>query len=198
MNVEFFVNTYLKLFFLLTPFFVMSMFLAMTHDLDTRGKHKMAMKVTLAVMVLSFALCFVGKYVFQVFGITLDAFRIGAGTLLFLSAIGLVQGGPAKQEQNPEGDISVVPLAIPITVGPATIGTLLVMSAEVNSLRDRLQISGSLFCAILTVGILLYMSSHIERYLGQTRLLILTKLTGLILSAIAAQMIFTGIRSFLH
>lgn len=65
----------------------------------------------------------------MVFGITIDAFRIGAGVLLFLSSISLVQGSFIKQTEEKQ-DISVVPLALPVTVGPGTIGILLVMAAE--------------------------------------------------------------------
>lgn len=156
-----------------------------------------AVKVTVAVYVICMCLYFFGDTIFAIFGITLDAFRIGAGALLFLSAVSLVRGPQPAQEPLAEGDISVVPLAIPITVGPATTGALMVMGATVRTPMERVMGSVSLLAAVLTVGGLLYLANPIERMLGRIGISILTKLTGLILAALAAQIIFTGIRNFL-
>lgn len=196
-SIEIFVHTYIKIFFMLTPFFVISVFLALTHDSDEHQKRKIALKVTAAVIFIAFALYFCGRSMFSLFGITLDAFRIGAGTLLFLSALSLVQGSASGQNSNEGGDISVVPLALPVTVGPATTGALLIMGAETSGTTERILSSGAILAAILTIGLLLYTAGTVERCLGQSRLVILSKLTGLILSSIAAQMIFTGIRNLL-
>ncbi|NLE29349.1 MAG: MarC family protein, partial [Phycisphaerae bacterium] len=87
-----FLNLYLKFFFVLTPFFVTSMFLTMTKDFDSPQRRKIALRVMLAVITICFTLYLFGDYIFTVFGITIDAFRVGAGALLFLSAVSLIQG----------------------------------------------------------------------------------------------------------
>jgi len=194
-----FLSLFIKLFFLLTPFFVLTMFLSLTRDLDRHEKRRMAVRVTCAVLCTTFVIYFLGNAIFDIFGITLDAFRIGAGSLLFLSAVELVRGKAGKKPEHDgsDGDMSVVPLAIPITVGPATVGALLVMGAGQRQLMDTLIGSASLAAAVLAVGILLFMATHIERLIGKTGLIILSKLTGLILSALAAQIVFTGVKNFL-
>lgn len=195
---QLFISQYLSLFFVLTPFFVVSVFLAMTGDLTEKQRRRLAFRVTFAVIVISFTIYMLGRYIFQVFGITLDAFRVGAGALLFLSAAALVQGGTGgKEEQQATGDIAVVPLALPVTVGPATTGVLLVMSAELNSLTEKLLAGGALLAAILSVGLLLYIAGYIEHWLGRTGLSILSKITGMIVASIAAQIMFTGIKGLL-
>jgi multiple antibiotic resistance protein len=195
-----FIQAYLKIFFVLTPFFVTSTFVAMTSEYTEEKRKKTALKVTISVLLGSFSIYLFGQYIFSLFGITLDAFRIGAGALLFLSALQLVEGPSAskqKQPKNEDEDIAVVPLAIPITVGPGVIGMLMVMAAEMPSTPNRLLVSGALLLAVCTVGALLYISGKIERVIGNKGLTILTKLTGLFVSAIAAQLIFTGLRNFL-
>jgi multiple antibiotic resistance protein len=82
-------------------------------------------------------------------------------------------------------------------VGPGTIGALLVMAAEPKNLAARLVTAGAMLAAIATVGLLLIMSGRLERLVGQQGLTILTKLTGLFVSAIAAQIFFTGLKNFL-
>jgi multiple antibiotic resistance protein len=193
-----FINIYLKIFMIFTPFFVMSAFLSLTKDESQVERQRIAIKVTLAVALTCFVLFLFGTYIFALFGITLDAFRIGAGAVLFLSAVSMLQGKAAVGSRDAEEDVAVVPLAIPITVGPGTIGALLVMGAGLETLPEKITACLALFCAVLSVGGLLFVAGRLERFLGQQGLTILTKLTGLFVSAIAAQIFFTGLKNFLR
>ena len=128
-----------------------------------------------------------GKYIFLLFGITLDAFRIGAGTILFLSALSMINGSDDTSTQGADHDIAVVPLALPVTVGPGVICVLLVTGAEAGSLIEKLTIGTALFSAVVSVGIILYLSAWVKRLIGKQGLIILPKITGLFVSAIAAR-----------
>jgi multiple antibiotic resistance protein len=197
LEIQTFINFYLKIFFILTPFFVLSAFLSLTRDFQDLEKKRLAIKVTIAVMISSFVIYLFGKYIFELFGITLDAFRIGAGTILFLSALSMISDGNNTANRGNNQNIAVVPLAIPMTVGPGVIGVLLVIGAEAESIVERLIIGAALFLAVISVGIILYLSTGIKRLLGEEGLIIIPKITGLFVSAIAAQVIFTGIQNFL-
>ncbi len=188
-------NIWIKLFFVLTPFFALTMFLTFTERQDGARRRRLALTVTAAVALICLVLFVAGRQIFALFGITLDSFRVGAGILLLLSGIRLVQGR-ARAEESTDGDFAVVPLAIPIIVGPATTGTILVMGAELNG-ADRLVGLAAMFAAVASVGGVLMAGTFLERVLGLRGLTILSRLTGLILSAIAAQMIMTGARAFL-
>jgi multiple antibiotic resistance protein len=203
--VSFFVELYLKFFFLLTPFFVMSTFMSMTTGMEVKERRFLAIRVTLAVLVTSVVIALIGNWVFSVFGITLDAFRIGTGFLLFYNAFDLVHGGKAQTKRTgpaPPGlddeDIAVVPLAIPVTVGPGTTGALLVLGSELNSANRVLAGLSAIGLAIFTVGALLVASSYLERLIKRQGFVIMSKITGLILSALAAQLILTGIMNFVQ
>lgn len=194
---EQFINIYVRFFFLLTPFFLLSTFLAMTREMTPTVRKKLAVKVTLAVIVICITIFLIGDYIFSLFGITLNSFRIGTGILLILSAVSLVLGSDKPQIREESEDISVVPLAIPVTVGPATTGALLVMGVELQQLWERVVGIAALCAAIFSVGLLLYLSGSVERILKKQGLTILSKVTGLVLAALAAQMIMTGVLGFL-
>ncbi|TKB10048.1 MarC family protein [Desulforhopalus sp. IMCC35007] len=198
MIVQTFINFYLKIFFILTPFFVLSAFISLTKDFDDIEKKRTAVRVTVGVMISSFVFYLFGKYIFELFGITLDAFRIGAGTILFLSAITMIAEKDDTKKHANSSDIAIVPLAMPMTVGPGVIGMLLVTGAEAESLTEKLIIGIAVFLAVISVGIILYLSSSVKRLIGEQGLVILPKITGLFVSAIAAQIIFTGVQNFLH
>lgn len=196
---EVFISTFLKMFFIMTPFFVLSVFLTVTNEATVKQKRALAIKVTISVVIMSLVLVFFGKHIFEIFGITLDAFRIGAGALLFLSAVDLIKGNKegAKSSVDNINDLAVVPLAIPITIGPGTIGILLVMGATFDDTSSMLMGSLALVCAVLMIGFMLYMSAYIEKVVGKQGLLVISKITGLFLAALSAQIVFTGIKNFL-
>ncbi|WP_245534695.1 MarC family protein [Spirochaeta africana] len=190
-------SLFISLFFLLTPFFVLSTFLALTQEYEPRQRHKLAVEVAIGTMVVGAVIYLLGNHIFALFGINLHSFRMGTGILLMLSAINLVQGGDSgKLKGLDKGSISVVPLSIPITVGPATIGYLLVLSSEAVDTGEMVLTLTAFALAALCVGVMLYAASWIERVLGRSGLTILSKITGLILSALAAQMFMLGFTHF--
>jgi len=194
---DFFFSIWIRFFFLLTPFFVLSTFLAMTQQYTSAERRRLALRVTLAVLVTCFTLYFFGNTLFSLFGVTLDSFRIGAGCLLFLSAVHMVHGDDSAPTSERREAISVVPLAIPVTVGPGTTGALLVMGAEIQQSWQIFVGCAALATAVLCVGVLLISAASIEHLIGKKGITILSKLTGLFVSALAAQIVFTGIRNFL-
>ena len=197
---EVFISTFLKMFFIMTPFFVLSVFLTVTNDATAKEKKALAIKVTVSVIVASLILLFFGKHIFSIFGITLDAFRIGAGALLFLTAIELVKGSKDSSSMTNKdiSQLAVVPLAIPITIGPGTIGILLVMGATFDKTSSLIMGSLALVCAVLVIGFMLYSSTIFEKMIGKQGLLVISKITGLFLAGISAQIVFTGIKNFLE
>lgn len=188
-----FVNTWLKLFFLLTPFFALSVFLDMTRGQSPARRRMLALQTTGAGALICLVLFFFGRQVFMMFGITLDAFRVGAGILLLVSAAASMLGRSARHEASVDEDLAVVPLAMPIIVGPATTGTLLVMGAEITDVGLKLIACGAVLLAVLAVGAVLLMGGGIERRLGARGVRILGKVTGIFLAAMAAEMILTGL-----
>ena len=192
-------STAIKFFFLFAPFFVVSMFLSLTKDETVKGRAKIANRAVFSAILIGLVLMFFGESLFAILGITLDPFRIGAGGLLFVSAVSLVSDGVRNHATGTESkdDVAVVPLAIPTIIGPATIGAILVIGAELKGEQFAYGVIGML-SALLALLVLLHLSVRIERVLGRTGLNILSKITGLILAAMAAQLIFTGIKSFLE
>lgn len=194
-----FISTWIKFFFLLTPFFVLSMFLSLTREMDALQRRRLAVRVTWAIVGVSLGLFLFGNALFRVLGITVDAFRVGAGILLFLSAVDLVRGDTSSRTVPTDGDIAVVPLAVPITIGPATTGALLVMGSEAYTgpMTTGLLSCAGLLAALFCVSAMLFAAAPVERLIGRQGLVILSKLTGLVLAALAAQIVFAGVRGLL-
>lgn len=199
---SFILKTFLQFLFLITPFFVLSMFLSMTQGWDTAAKKKLAIKVGMSAFITCVFLLFFGRWLFAAFDITIDAFRIGGGALLFLSAVGLVNSkiadkSPSEDMDSAVSNIAVVPLAIPVTCGPGTIAAVLVIGAESGSFGNQIACVVGLVGAFAILTTMLVLSAWVEQKLGRNVIVILSKITGLILSAMAAQLVFTGIKHIL-
>ncbi len=149
-------SVYLKMLVLYSPFFVLSCFISLTRGYSRKEQRRLAWKVAIATLVSSVLLYLFGRVIFSVFGITVDAFRIGAGSVLFISALGMAQGKSAVQTDNVQQDVTIVPLTIPLTVGPGTIGALLVMGVSQPHWDDKLTAIVSIALASFTVGVVLY------------------------------------------
>ena len=195
---ELFLDIFTKVFFILSPFFSVSMFLALSCDMDGRVRHRCALRTSVAILIVCFVVYFFGNLIFRVLGITVSAFQVGAGTLLFLTSIQMVSGRLAELSVDGDEDFAVVPLAIPLIVGPGTIGTLLVLGMEISGTREKIVAASAILLAVLMISLFLFLAMPISRLLGQKGLHMMTKLTGLILTAIAAQIIFSGVNGFLH
>jgi len=207
MDIPLLTETALKLFFMLTPFFVLSMFVTMTTEMETSARRGLALRATVSINAVCLILYFFGRPLFNIFAITVDSFRIGAGIILMLTAIELVRGtahaSSSKQIRSATkktpgggdvGDLAVVPLTIPYVVGPGTIGMLLVLGGDAGiGLSIRLNTCAGIVLASTATGLMLYFSDGLMKRLGHRSLQILSKITGLVLAALSAQSVMTGL-----
>ena len=196
-----YLSSAIRFLFLLAPFFVVTMFLALTRGQSAADKNAIIRRACISALILGVVLFFAGPLLFSAIGITLNSFRIGAGCLLFLTAISLVTSGTRSHATGlpveERDDIAVVPLAIPVMIGPATIGAILVYGAELKTFAGMTGGLLGLVTALVVMAVLLYLSGYLERVLGKTGLNILSKISGLILSAMAAEIVLTGIAGFI-
>ena len=195
-----FVGLVIRLFVLLSPFCTLSLFISCSGDLNAREQRSFAIRIAVAIWIICVLFYLFGQAIFGFLGITLDAFRVGAGVVLFLNGLDLVRGSgiPKAKMCAGGGDMAVVPMAIPYTVGPATIGVLLLMGANVTGgMAQRLTEMAAITIVGVLVGLLLTFARQLELVLKEKGLSILGKLTGMYLVALAAQIIFTGILGLL-
>lgn len=197
------INQFVVFFVVLDPLGMAPVFWALTHR-GTRAyqKRMAALGVGFATLIL-LLFSFIGRGVLEAFGITMPAFRIAGGVLLFLLSIDMIfarQSGlrsTTEAEQEEAGhrqDISVFPLAFPLIAGPGAMTTVLLFSerpsgnlAFLATLGVMLGVLGMLLLALLSADFLM-------RRLGATGANVVSRLLGLILAALSVQYVIDGIR----
>lgn len=200
-------SNFVKLFFFFCPFFVLNMFLSLTEGASSVQKRFVAIRVSYVVMIVAAICYFAGNGFLNLFGLDIEGFRIGAGILLMVMAKELALGSEtptasAQHRKRNLREIIVVPLGIPIIMGPACISPIIIIGAEtfknpdVNLAVFVFGFTGFLL-AIIALGTMLYFSDTLERIFGKNLIRIFSKVSGVILMAIAAQMIARGFFSYL-
>jgi multiple antibiotic resistance protein len=205
--VTFTISAFVTFLTIIDPVGLAPVVVGLTSHLSVEQRNIIVTRATLisAGIIAFFAL--VGRLLLDRLGINLYAFNIAGGVLLFLVAIDMLFGRPSgaretateDEEAMTREDVSVFPLAIPMIAGPGTIATtiLYVDLATPNPL-DLLAVTLAIISALLAAWIAMRSSMWITRYMGRTGILVLSRILGIILAALAVQFVLNGIALFAH
>jgi len=205
--VEQLIKFFVVFFVVVEPISLVPLFAGLTQGASTRYKRKMAGKAAAIALAICVLFAFGGARFLSVMGISLSSFRIAGGTLLFLIALDMVFARPSgtrsttteQEEAKKREDISVFPLAFPFIAGPGALATILLAVAEVGA--KLLLFAGFLGVVALVLIVcwaLMLATPRLIRALGVTGANVVSRLSGVILAALAVQFIIDGIRgSFL-
>ncbi|MCG3125236.1 MAG: hypothetical protein CHACPFDD_00052 [Phycisphaerae bacterium] len=204
--VSFTLVTFSAVFFVVDPFAVIPLYLTITGGDSVEKKRATAARAALVMTLTLLAFAAAGGLIFKLFGITMGAFKIAGGILLFLMALDMLRAQRSRTRTSPEEeregvqreDVAVIPLGIPMLAGPGAIATVTVLMSEAR--RSLLHVAIVVACIVLTgllTFILLRAAVILERTLRQTGLNIVNRVMGLILAAVAVQFVVNGFRDVL-
>jgi multiple antibiotic resistance protein len=181
------------------------LFLSMTASDPLDYQRSTARRAAFAAGIVLAAFAALGSVIFRVLGISLGAFRIAGGVLLFLLAVDMLRAQRSRQRTSPEeeaegvgrSDVSIFPLAIPILAGPGATSTVMVLVSRAEHAWQYVVLFGAIVLTALTAYLILRGALTVERRLGKTGMNVIQRVMGLILAATAVQFIVEGIASVL-
>ncbi|MAZ15307.1 MAG: MarC family transcriptional regulator [Ahrensia sp.] len=204
MNVDLLINAIVTLFVTIDPPGLAPLFLAVTAGMNRAERGQVALRASVIAFTVFVLFALAGTVILKLFGITLPAFRVAGGLLLFWIAFEMVFERRQERHENTakraitQDDIhgvSVFPLAIPLMAGPGAISAVILLSGDFSSALDRTALIGIVLAIVaLTYGIFL-LAERVEGLLGATGRTVLTRLLGVILSALAVQFVSDGIKA---
>ncbi len=196
---EFALVSFGSLFSIVDPFAVVPAFLALTAREPELERSRIATRAVLTTFAILSTFALAGAYVFSFFGITIPAFRIAGGVLLFGVALEMVKAQKSSTRSTQDeldeehGDIGMVPLGMPLLSGPGSIAAVMVLAARAHSFGERLTLHAVILLIALVCLVVLRSAGLVARALGQTGLNVLSRLMGLLLAAVAVQFVLDGI-----
>ncbi|MGR3464641.1 MarC family protein [Limimaricola sp.] len=198
------VTAFTTLFVIVDPIGLAPLFVAMTAGMSDSQRRKIAARALLTSAGLMLLFLLLGDAVLRFIGISVPAFRIAGGVLLFLTALDMLfERRQARRRDNaeeasdaveaePDHDPSIFPLALPLIVGPGAITTLILLTAEADAVGYA-AIYGVALVVLATVWIASLLANPLARVLGSVGLNVVTRVLGMLLAALAVQFIIDGL-----
>jgi multiple antibiotic resistance protein len=200
---------YIKIFttilVIVNPIGAVPLFISMTASQSEKARRRTVMVSAFTVGVVLIAACVLGESLLRFFGVSIASFRVGGGILVMLLAISMFQAQLSGSKTTPEetkeaeekADVAVVPLAIPLLTGPGAISTVIIFADQSSDWAHKGLLIASCVIVAITVSIILRMAIPIGAWLGKTGINIVSRLMGLLLTAIAVEIIVGGLGKLL-
>jgi len=185
---QYFVLTFVPLFIVIDALGVLPFVISVSEGMSTRERRKMILVATITALIVGLIFLFFGQFILRIMGISVGSFAIAGGIILLVLSIKYMTTG-RMVEAIKEEMVAVVPIGTPLTVGPATIATLLLLATQFPLYMVLVSFALNMLIAwgIFIVG------DHIARFFGQGGLKAISKVFSLLLAAIAVSMIIRGL-----
>jgi multiple antibiotic resistance protein len=204
-DLRFAVLSFSALFLVVDPIAAVPIFVSITGDVPLDKKRSMAKRAAMAIFVTLVVFAVAGRVIFGLFGITLGSFKIAGGLMLFLMSIDMMRARSSptrttaveQAESREREDVAIVPLALPMMAGPGAIATVVVLMSRA---RGNLQSAGVILAIALTslvCWLLLNAAARTEQLLQRTTIRVIEWVMGLLLTAVAVEFVFSGLRDLL-
>lgn len=189
---------------LMNPLGIMPVFMSMTAGLTNEERKNTAQKANLVAFLTLIAFAFSGQLLFKFFGISVNSFRIVGGVIFFMMGYDMLQARLSKVKISKSAarkeyvnDISITPLAIPMICGPGAITNSIVLMEDATSPIQKAILITIIFIVCLISYLVLWGSSKISKWLGETGNKVMMRLMGLIVMVIAVEFFFSGLKPIL-
>lgn len=201
---ELFISAFVTFFVVIDPPGCAPIFSSLTAGTDAAHRRAMAIRSVLVASGILLVFAVFGEDLLGALGISLDAFRVAGGIMLFLIALDMVFEKRTERRESraqdvkahPEHeDISIFPMAIPMIAGPGSIASVMLLMAKSNGLTESLIVLGALAAMLALTLISLLLAGPLMKLLGYRVEAMITRILGVVLAALAAQFVIDGIKA---
>lgn len=199
METAFLITAFATLFVVIDPPGLVPLFIALTRGMAAERRRAMALRACLIAAVLLTLFGIAGEAILGFVGISMPAFRIAGGILLFLTALDMLFERRTQrregQQADPDHDPSVFPLATPLIAGPGAIASMILLIGQGGGdWTATFAVMGLMWGMIFVTFLFLLASPPLERLLGRTGTIVITRLLGMLLAALSVQFVIDGVR----
>ncbi|SMO46141.1 MarC family protein [Ruegeria faecimaris] len=201
MDTAFLITSFTTLLVVIDPPAQTPIFVALTQGMDRHARYTIAVRACLTAAGILAMFAAFGEAVLGFIGISMEAFRVAGGVLLFLTALDMLferrtkrRENSAEEEEHP--DPSVFPLGIPLIAGPGAIATMILLAGQHPGIEGLAVVIGMMLIVVAMVFVTYLSSGAVARILGKTGLNVLTRLLGMLLAALSVQFILDGLKAF--
>jgi len=191
-----FTSAFVTLIVILDPPGAIPVFLALTRSLGSKARTKAALRASLVALLVIASFAVFGQQILDYLHISLAALQGAGGLLLLIVALQLLTGSESEQLADAGVNVALVPLGTPLLAGPGAIVATMLAVRGAHGVREVASVGLALVAALLVVWLTLRFAGRLHRLLRESGIVLLTRIAGLLLSAIAVQMVADSIRAF--
>lgn len=196
----FLITAFVTLFVVIDPIGLAPLFMAMTHGMAGAQRRAIGLRACLVSIGILTLFAAFGEALLGFIGISMAAFRVAGGILLFLTALDMLFERRTKRREDQTSDDghdpSVFPLAIPLIAGPGSIATMILLVGQKPGAEGFALVVGVMISVVALAFLLFLVSGILARLLGKTGINVVTRLFGMLLAALAVQFVLDGLREF--
>lgn len=199
MDLSLYITAFVTLFVVIDPIGLTPIFIALTPGHDARQRRLIGIRALVIAAILMTLFGLAGEAILRGIGISLSAFRIAGGLLLFLTALDMLfeRRTERREEQGhsePAQDPSVFPLAMPLLAGPGALATMILLVGERPGWGHLLMVH-LVMLTVLAIALALFLiATPLARALGRTGVMVVTRLLGMLLAALSVQFVIDGLK----
>jgi len=204
-HVQFALLTLTSILFIVNPIAVIPTYLVITQKDSAERRARTARRACISAAAILIAFAVAGRQIFSVFGITIDAFRVAGGLILWVVAMDMLHGERRTQEGQQEitegatkEDVALAPLAMPMLAGPGAISTIMVLSSQAAGMSEKIAVYVAIIVTMAIAWVVLRVGDKVVLRMGETGIRVMTRIMGLLLAAIAMQFVISGARDAWH
>ena len=204
---ELFIYIFAALFSVINPIGTVPIFVGLTLDDDKKERSRISLWTAINVFLILIISFFIGQYVLDFFGISIDALRIGGGLIIVSSGFSLLSGKFSKKrginkkvesEVQKRNDIALTPLAIPMLAGPGSISLLIAFYQDHQKTHEIIIASLAILAVALTIFLILKSAHYLAKILGASGIVAISRIVGFIVIAIGIQYIVSAVVSIVQ
>ena len=185
-------ETFVTLLVIMDPIGTSPIFIGLTSRMTPRERQRAALRAVLAAGLLIIGFALFGEVVLDYLGVSVESLSIAGGLLLLLVALEMLRG--IDSAPGEDGDVALVPLATPLVAGPGAIATVIVLGRQHPDAGGRAAIIAGILAALVVLAVCLLLSERLARVVPPALLQFLTRVFGLLVAAIAVQLVVEGVR----
>jgi multiple antibiotic resistance protein len=185
-------ETFVTLLVIMDPAGTAPIFVGLTSRMAAGEQQRAALRAVLAAGLLIIGFALFGEVVLDYLGVSVESLSIAGGLLLLLVALEMLRGFDAAPGED--GDVALVPLATPLVAGPGAIATVIVLARQHPGAEGRASVIAGILAALLVLAVCLLLAERLARLVRPSLLHFLTRVFGLLLAAIAVQLVVDGVR----
>ena len=196
---QFALLAFTSVLFIVNPISVIPTYLVITQKETSQQRARTARRACFSAALILIAFALAGRQIFSVFGITIDAFRVAGGLILWVVAMDMLHGERRTQEGKQEiaegaakEDVALAPLAMPMLAGPGAISTIMVLSGQASTMAQKVAVFLSIAVTMAIAWLVLRIGDKVVARMGVTGIRVMTPIMGLLLAAIAMQFVISG------